>query len=58
MPGYVIEIGPKGKTIARCTLRTPGRWENLSDREKYLWNKATHAINELFELYDDGEIRS
>lgn len=52
MPGYVTEIGPKGKTIARATLRTPGYWTELSDVEKNAWNKATAAIGELFELYD------
>ena len=55
MPGYVTEVGPRGKTTARATLRTPGRWEDLTPVEKDAWNRATNAINLLIELYDDGE---
>lgn len=54
MPGFetVIEAPMGRKSIARCTLRTPGQWTELTDIEKAAWNKATAAIRELFELYD------
>lgn len=53
MPGFetVIEAPMGRKSIARATLRTPGRWEELSEEEKAAWNKATAAIHELLELY-------
>jgi len=60
MPGYetVIDARYGRKAVARATLRTPGDWSELDEVEKAAWNKATAAIRELFELYnEDGRIR-
>lgn len=57
MPGFetVIDAPTGRKATARATLRTPGDWKDLSDVEKAAWNKATAAINELFDLYTPKE---
>ena len=43
------------KYAARCFLRTPGNWDELSDEERALWNAATSAINELMWHYAPKE---
>lgn len=57
MPGFttVIEAPYGRRAVARCALRTPGDWSELSQAEKAAWNKATAAIRELFELYAPSE---
>lgn len=58
MPGFemVIEAPTGRKSVARCYLRTPGYWSDLSEAEKAAWNKVTAAVRELFELYTPPEI--
>jgi hypothetical protein len=56
MPGYTTEIGPKGKTIARATLRVPGNWPGgMTFQQQAAWNKATSAIDALMRLYAPSE---
>ena len=60
MPGFTIVIDARygRRAVARATLRTPGHWDELDEVEKAAWNKATAAIRELFELYnEDGRTR-
>lgn len=56
MPKYTVELGPKGKLIAKAMLSTPGNWDDLEQWEKAAWNRATAAIGQLMDLYEADAI--
>lgn len=54
MPGYTTEIrpNPKRPALARATLRTPKKWDEMDWSEKHAWNNATRAIDALMDHYN------
>lgn len=55
MPTFRSEVGPEGKPVVKAMVHVKGQWDDLNEIQKAAWNKTTHAINELCELYAEGQ---
>jgi hypothetical protein len=52
MPTFRTEVGPEEKPFLKAVLHVDGQWGDLDATQKEAFNRATHAINQLCDLYD------
>jgi hypothetical protein len=54
MPTFRTEVGPEGKPVVKAMLHVKGTWpDDLNEVQKAAWNRATRAIDDLCDLYND-----